>query len=90
MGRRYTRGLAAAVGRRLDRYLLTLERLQEWPEGMPPLAAVGSDIGILRGLADKGFAEILPRDRIGDLRFRLTEAGRAPDAPERLKRMLAE
>ena len=54
-----------------------LRLMIDWPDGMPPLSVVGADIGTLRGLAKDGLAEELPRDVLGDMRFRLTPEGMA-------------
>lgn len=90
-GRPTPQSLAEAQRRRIESYLLTLDRLRDLGAGssMAPCAAAGSHIGLLVGLETKGFAKRLDeRDRIGDLRFEPTEAAFAPDADDELKRML--
>ena len=65
-----------ALGRQEERAAATLKRITEWPAGMPPLAAIGSGLGILTLLERRGLVRPLARDRLGDLRFVLTRAGR--------------
>ncbi len=88
MPRPTPRQIQQAHQRRLDAYEKALGLIPDWGDaGMPPLSAIGCSAGILRGLADRGFAEILPRDRLGCTRFRATPAALAPDAFERLRGM---
>jgi hypothetical protein len=78
MARRYTnRQIAEAERRQDERRELTLQRLADWPEGMPPLSGIGSGAGPLFWLTREGLAEVLGLDDLGDYRFRLTDAGRA-------------
>lgn len=66
----------AGEARRLERRAAALVAMADWPGGLPPLAVMGYDSGVLFGLARDGLALKLPRDRVGDHRFVLTEAGR--------------
>ena len=61
---------AEASARREARRLGALVLMREWPGGLPPCAAMGADIGTLRGLVKDGLATELPRDNLGDPRFR--------------------
>jgi len=73
--------IASAHRRRQERIAATLARLRDWSAGMPPLAAIGSDIGTLVGLEREGLVRRLGRDQLGDLRFVLTADGaRASEA----------
>lgn len=84
--RALAKAAAQAQADRIAAYEKALPLVIEWGEkGMPPCAAIGCHIGILVGLVGKGFAEELPRDRIGDLRFRATPKALAPDAHTRLR-----
>jgi hypothetical protein len=76
MGRHYSpRQISAALQRQEERQMLALERLADWPQGMPPTQ--DARIGALVSLEKEGLAVRLPgRDPVfGDLRFVLTEAG---------------
>jgi hypothetical protein len=66
---------ARAAQRREDRRRTALRLMCDWDAGMPPLSRMGADIGTLRGLVKDGLATELPRDALGDPRFRATDAG---------------
>lgn len=75
---RFNRVMAGGYeARREARRLACLEAMAALPDGMGPRSAAGLDVGTLLGLCRDGLAEELPeRDRLGDRRFRLTDAGR--------------
>jgi hypothetical protein len=71
------RSLADREQARLVARYDALRLMAETPIGISPAAALGRNIGLLVGLERDGFAERQPsRDRLDDLVFTITDAGR--------------
>ena len=67
--------LARAERAQAERRRRALIFLADWEKPMPPCCGVG--IGQLVWLEGQGYARRLPdRDRVGDLRFEITDQGR--------------
>ena len=72
-----SRYLANHATDREARRQAALQAMADYPGGLPPMAALGWDIGLLVGLEKDGLAVRLPRDRLGDLRFTLNPESHA-------------
>lgn len=67
---------AAAKARQEAARLKALRRLaDDWPEGMPALN--DCTVATLRALVRRDLAVICGLDQLGDVRFKITDAGRA-------------
>ncbi len=69
-----SRYLASHAIDREARRQAALQAMADYPGGLPPMAALGWDIGLLVGLEKDGLAVRLPRDQLGDLRFAIAPA----------------